>query len=472
MRTDLQRFGGGGETTLHPAALGALIAGVLLVLLLRRRYVVIPFLSFALFLPLQQQIVLAGAHFTAGRILILVGWSRLLWDWRLGSVAVRPVRLSAIDRALLWWVGASVLTFVLLWMQWDAVINRAGFLCDVLGAYFLLRALIREPQDLHIAGITLLSIACVVATLMMVEQSTNGRNLVGMAGIGPFPQDEVREGHIRSTACFAISILAGMFGATMLPLFFGLWGRVRKRRVMLVTGVVTGTIITLTSYSSGPLLAYAAAVVALSFWPFRNSIRAVRWTCVVVMIGLQVTMENPIWHGITRLAVIDGSSAYHRYLLIDQFLRHVGDWWLLGTRSSGTWGWMMWDTSNQYVNIGVTGGLATLVLFLNLLGTCWRELARSRVVCKKDLNTQWLLWGLTCTLFSQAIAFLSVTYFDQTVIVFYALLAMISMAVDVYGRKTRIAQHGADQRLIGVPSGESNELESSWVATANVLQES
>jgi hypothetical protein len=92
-----------------------------------------------------------------------------------------------------------------------------------------------------------------------------------------------------------------------------------------------------------------AGFAAICFWPFRKGMRTFRWGLVAVLIGLHLVMKSPVWFLISRVDVIAGNSGYHRAMLIDQCIRHFTDWWLIGTNAAGTWGWDMWDLSNQFV---------------------------------------------------------------------------------------------------------------------------
>jgi hypothetical protein len=164
--------------------------------------------------------------------------------------------------------------------------------------------------------------------------------------------------------CFAHSILAGTFGATILPLFVLLWQQGSKNRLIAIVGMVSATVITLASNSSTPVLAYAGGVLALSMWPMRNWTRAIRWAVVITVVCLHIVMKAPVWHLIARIDVSGQSSSYHRFMLVDQCIRHFSDWWLIGVKSTFEWGWDMWDTANQYVSICEYSGLIPFILFL------------------------------------------------------------------------------------------------------------
>ncbi len=121
-------------------------------------------------------------------------------------------------------------------------------------------------------------------------------------------------------------------------------------------GLVGSVLMTWTSNSSTSLLTFLAGIFAVFFWPFRKSMRAVRWGIVVGLFALQLVMKAPIWFLIAHIDLTGGSSSYHRAELIDLFIRHFFEWWLIGIKSSGAWGWDMWDTQNQFVNVGESGG--------------------------------------------------------------------------------------------------------------------
>ncbi len=86
----------------------------------------------------------------------------------------------------------------------------------------------------------------------------------------------------------------------------------------------------------------------------------------------------------------------------------------------------MWDTSNQYVEIGTTGGILTFFLFLAVLVYCFKRLGAARKAARGNVDGQRRLWCLGSALFSHMVAFFGITYFDQTAVYLYALIAMIS----------------------------------------------
>jgi hypothetical protein len=185
------------------------------------------------------------------------------------------------------------------------------------------------------------------------------------------------------------------------------------------------------SVSSTPLLAYVAGMFALCLWPLRDLMRPMRWGIVISLISLHLVMKAPAWALIGRTDVIAGSSGYHRYMLVDQFIRRFGDWWLLGTKTNAEWDFDMWDTANQYVHIGEDAGLFTLLFFVAAIVVSFKYLGIARKASEGNKKQELFFWALGAALFSNVVAFLGIAYFDQTQVAWYALLAMI--AATTYG---------------------------------------
>jgi hypothetical protein len=314
---------------------------------------------------------------------------------------------------------------VLQYMQGQALINQLGLLIDELGGYFLLRYLIQDRQDIYRAIKCLAFLSLILAGCMVREQITL-RNAFGeLGGVQLVP--DVREGKIRSQGVFQHALMAGCFSATILPLFLLLWKN-GKAKVMAAVGAVGCTIMTITSQSSTPLLAYVAGVLAVGLWPLRKNMRVVRWGIVVFLLVLAMVMKAPVWFVIAHIDLTGGSSGYHRAELIDQFIRHFSDWWLIGTKDAGTWGWDLWDTQNQYVEVGESGGLAAFTLFIAMIFLCYKRIGRARKALEGRKREEWLLWFLGAALFANLAAFFGVNYFDQSKVNWFLLLAMISAA--------------------------------------------
>lgn len=425
-------FGGGpAATVLHPVVLVAMILAGILMFLLPRKYVLVPFLVVTFLAPFGQQVVLGGVHWFVFRILILFGWLRLLVDKGVSRPGILAGGFNSVDRAFFWCTIIGAVAVFLRFLETAALINQCGFLLDYLGGYFLLRALIRDEKDIHRAIKCFAFIAFVVAIGMAIEQikMVNVFGLLGGQRIVP----EFREGRLRSSGPFGHELLAGTFGATLLPLFFLLWKNARAR-FMAVLGVLGSTVMMVTSNSSTSLLAYAGGLAAVCFWPIRKRMRALRWLVVAALIALQFVMQAPFWFVIAHIKLVPGSSSWHRAEIVDQCIRHFGDWWLMGTKDTGSWGFGMWDTQNQFVSVAEGGGLAGLIFFIVMISRCFGRLGKVRRVLEGNSKKEWFVWFIGAALFSHVTGFFGVNYFDQTVFAWFALLAMVSAATTASSR--------------------------------------
>jgi len=397
------------------------LAGGIAILLLPRKWVILPLFLVAFFLTLGQKLVIFGLHFYMTRVLMLFGAARLILRPQMGGD-----KFKAIDKAMILWAVAGVVSYALLWQTPEALINRLGKAYDALGLYFLARGFIKSFADMERAIKILVIISLGVTVAMLIEKET-GRN--AFAVFGGVPEiTEAREGNLRAQGAFLHPITAGTFGASLFPLFVSLgWGR--KHKVLAVLGVAAATIITATSSSSGPVLAYLAGMVGLCAWPLRKRMRAIRWGMLFSAVALHLVMNSPVWGLIGRVKVLPGSTAYHREFLIDQFIQRFGEWWLVGTRSTQGWGpsfLVTTDVTNQYVRVGVDGGLITLLLFILVVGLCFRGVGRARKAFENQPDTERLCWALGASMFAHVVAFMGVAYFDQILVLWYTLLAMIS----------------------------------------------
>jgi hypothetical protein len=415
--------GGASETIMTPVGFVLLLLASGLIILLPRRLVVVPVLLGIFLVPMGLVVVIAGFHLMNIRILVLAGWLRIIRAKLSGEHEILPYGFGGIDRAFAYFAVVTAIAFVLLWGGWGAIANRIGFLWTTIGGYFLIRHLLRDEEDCYRTIKTFIWISLICALGMLYERSTQ-HNLFGTL-VGGVPEISlIREGKIRSQAAFGQPIPAGMFGATLLPLCLLLAKGCRSKGLAAV-GIVSCLIMIYTPAASTPLLAVAGAVVALCCWSLRSSMRMLRWAAVVSGIGLQLIMNAPIWFLIARVDVTGSSSSYHRAALVDTFVRHFFDWWLVGTRDIGSWGWGMFDLSNQYVAVGEGGGLLALVFFIAQLSRSFRSIGSLRKHVQLNRRKEWVAWLLGVTLFSHVVGFFGISYWDQLQVTWWTLLAMI-----------------------------------------------
>jgi len=420
------RFGGGvSETFFNPVVALLVILAAVLICILPRKKVIVPFLLTSLLIPGDQILVITGLHFPLLRILIFFGMVRIFVIKGPGKWNVFSGGLNTIDKLMISLSVTSALAGILLFQNSQAFIFQLGVLYTAFGAYFLLRCLIRDQEDVVRAVRVLALIVVVLGGVMAFEHLTNGWNpyaLLGGARSQYFAADLSRDGHIRSTATFGTPILAGTFGAVLLPVFIGLWISDRRQRSAALLGILGATAMTAASHSSTPAFAYVAGIAGLCLWPIRGMMRIVRWGIVVTVVSLQMVMKAPVYHLITRIHL--SGDSYHRYALIHESVLHFWDWWLIGTKSTATWGWDMWDTANQYVATAINGGLLGLIFLIAIIVYGYKYLGRARKAAP-DKKQGLFFWALGSALFAVTLSFFGISLWDQSVVGWYLLLAFI-----------------------------------------------
>jgi hypothetical protein len=219
---------------------------------------------------------------------------------------------------------------------------------------------------------------------------------------------------MRAQGAFSHPIMAGTFGAAFMPLFWGLKsiGAERDKRFALL-GVVSSVVITWASSSSGPVLTLIAALCAVWVWNVRFLLNNIKILIVCMLIGLHIVMEAPVWHLISRIDIVGGSTGWHRYFLIDQTIHRFREWALLGVRTTGHWGWGLNDVTNMFIAQAVDGGLATFILFIVLVARGFKSV---HIAIRNNLehkNIEKFFWSWWAVLFAHCVSFFGVSYFGQ-----------------------------------------------------------
>src|SRR4029453_3966746 len=122
------RFGGAGDSHVHPLIITAILLAVVLMFALPRKKVILPFLAAALLVPMDQVLVIGGLHFQMLRLLLVFGWVRLLTLKSSRGTQLLAGGRNGIDLALVVWASVTSVAFVLLWESSSALVNQMGTL--------------------------------------------------------------------------------------------------------------------------------------------------------------------------------------------------------------------------------------------------------------------------------------------------------------------------------------------------------
>ncbi len=394
-----------------------------LTLAVPRRYMLIAFVIAACFVPTDQRLVVAGLDFTALRVLVLAGVLRIMLRGE-----CRRVTWNRFDVLVLAWALCGAFIYVLLWASFSAMVNRMGFLFDVLGLYWIFRQHFASADDIAMSVRSIAVCGLLLSGLVAMEWFT-GSNPFAMLGS---QVTKIRHGRVRCQASFPHAIMLGLFWANMVPLFAGFLLR-EKKRFLLIAGMSAAVFIVVASGSSTPIMTLMQIGLLLFCFRYRRYSAVAFWCMVGALFSLHFVMNHSVWHLICRINVFSGSTGWHRYYLIDQAIKHLGEWAVLGTRNTEHWGTGLGDVTNQYILEGVRGGLATLILFIAMLSTGVRMLVKLSMSSDSG-GDRWLAWGMFCALLGHCVSFVGVSYFGQITMLLYFTLACVGASYDLFGR--------------------------------------
>ncbi len=405
-----------GTFNLDAAGAFGLIVLTALTFMVPRTLLLLPLILGMCFMPVGQRLVLATVDLPVLRILVMAGLLRTMFY---GENA--GFRLCLVDLVVIGW---AALMLTLGTFHTGGLLRLLGGAFDTLGAYFLARVHFRGADDLGRVGRMLIFVVPSVALLLVYEKVT-GRNPFSFFNSVAELAD-MRFGKVRARGAFIHPIICGCFLATALPLIATqLWQR--GWRTGAAIGVVASVVGVFCTSSSGPMLAVAAGIGAAALLPWRRWVRSLRWLGLFTLCALHFVMEAPVWHLISRISISRGSTGWHRYHLIDQWIKHAHEWLLIGSaKGTGHWGAQLFDVTNHYVGVSLSGGLVGLLLFIGLMGMGWAGIGRSLRRIDGDarsapdpyerqmLNYQRVVtWAAGVLLFQHAVAFVGVSYLGQ-----------------------------------------------------------
>jgi len=391
----------------------------LAVLLLKRRYLLVPFILAACFIPADQRVIIMNLDFTAIRILVLVGALRILLQQ-----PARPIRWNRFDKIVSVWAICGAAIYCLHWFNIAAVINRSGWLFDFFGLYWIFRKNINSWDSIRFNLKIFAICSLFMAGLIAWEWQTGQNPFTVMGRVGTI----VRQQRYRCQGPFPHAIMSGLFWATLLPLLAGL-AITEKNKVLYWLSAAAATFIVIASASSVPIIVLPIVVVGLFMYKWRQYTSQTLLCLLVLLTGLHLVMNQPVWHLISRVNVIGGSTGWHRYHLINAAIRNFDQWAFIGCRNTANWGLGLRDITNQYILEGVRGGLVTLILFLLVLIYAFRIILTISLT-DRQYDRRWLCWCFFLAIMGHCIAFFGVSYFGQIMMLWYMMLAIVGFLLE------------------------------------------
>ena len=370
------------------------------------------------YIPLNQKLDLGIIDFSAIRLLVGIGLLRVLVKGETLSGY-----LNSLDKLIILWAAWLICTSI--FHDSHRFLLRVGTAFDNVGVYFLFRVFIKKFEDIRNLFI-FASVLFIPLAVAMVFERIDGKNYLGFLGM---PETVLfRENKFRATGTFEHPILAGTVCAACLPMSAYLW---RQKQMIALIGLSTTGAIIWASASSGPVMTFFTIAGAMLIWKFRPCLNTIRYLCILLIVALSLVMNDPVYFLLARIDLAGGSTGWYRAALIQSAIEHFNDWWLVGTDFTRNWMHVQinetdTDITNYYVLMGILGGVPLLLIFISILVAGFSEIRRALNDPRNMPGEyQFMIWTLGSILFGHVITFFSVSYFDQSAIYLYLVLAMI-----------------------------------------------
>lgn len=393
-----------------------------------RRVALIGVMTGTLFLTLGQSIDIAGFNVFALRFVELTAMARVIARGELSAT-----KLNALDKSVLFLYLFTTVVFLI--RSSVDFAYQIGVAVDALLLYLSLRALLRSLEEMQQLLMDLVWLLAPYTLLVVIESFTNQNPFSFMGGVNF--GDWMREGRVRCYGSFRHPSLLGTLGATFVPLYIGLWlsGRGRGKAAL---GFIFSILLVWASNSGGPLNCLFFGVLAWGFWPLRNRMRLVRWGIIVMVVALALVMKAPIWYLPARVSAVTGGTGWHRSYLMDMAAQHFNQWGLAGMNIRDTGAWFPYvlnttggaDITNQFLSFGITAGIGAMILLIIVLRNAYRVIGSAMHTAQTKgpfpYRRDYAVWALGAMLTAHIGNWLGISYFDQTIAVWFMHLAAIS----------------------------------------------
>ena len=251
------------------------------VLFAPRRSALVGMMGGVLYLTEQQAIDVLGLNVTAIRLLEVMGIARVMVRREFSMSNV-----NGIDRALLMFYGYTTLVFLIRSSVGQA--ETVGSMVDATFLYFTFRGFIRNIDELKWFLRVFVIVLAPYVALLSVEMLTRA-NPFGLLGARTW-NFELRSGRIRCMGSFRHPALLGTLGASLLPLYIGLF-LTKRNRIRAFGGISLCLGVVVLSNSGGPLSGAAMGVVGWLFWIARTKMFIVRRILVGTFVFLALVMK-------------------------------------------------------------------------------------------------------------------------------------------------------------------------------------
>lgn len=412
-----------------------------MVLFSSRRWAIFSILAGVLFLPATQSVAVAGVNLFALRFIEVAAVIRVVG--RKEYVGMKSTRID-------FWLPIFFIytTIIFLLRSNEGQAFQIGLAVDALCCYYSFRSLIRDESDIRWTLKSFILLLIPFTAVVMIESFTLNNPFAAMGGIN-YGGDWMRNGRLRCQGSFQHCSLLGTFAASFLALYLpGVVGRFDRKHAWI--GLLLCLLLIWACNSGSPISSVANIAFCWIVWKFRRHLKPIRYF-LLFMLGLMAClMKAPIFYLPAKVSSITGGDGWHRSYLMEMAFHDLDKWWLSGMHLRETIDWFPYlnfatgyaDITNQFVAHGLAAGLPAMALFMVVIFSAFKEVGTIlNILDRAKAGTSpaaYLAWGLGAALVMHIANWIGIIYFDQTYVVWYLHLAMIS---SLYSRTYFLAQN-------------------------------
>ena len=407
---------------MKPATISLLCFLVIISISVPKKWALLSLIITTTLVPYDQRIIVVGLDFTVLRIIVLISLVRLFF-----SSDTKTLVWNDFDRLIVLWSLTGSLVYIIQWREIGSVIYKSGVMFDCLGMYLIFRHNIKSWQDIE-RVIKLFAIMSFFSAIIIGLEAFLHKSMYSI--FGERTGTAFHRGRYRCSGAFPHSLMMGAYWANLLPFFYSMVKANISKRFYLIAFFAT-LICVILSGSSTPIMSVATIILFWFLYSHRFLGKKILYYSIGIVFVLQLIMNAPVWHLMSRVGVFGGSTGWHRFKIFDEFMKHIPNWIILGCKNPRSWSSypQMGDITNQFMLEGIRGGLITLILFILIMYKTVSIPCRMSIKLKNS-NNHWLCWGVCVAMLGHIVTFWGVSYFGQIIMLLYLMMAIVSFIYD------------------------------------------